>query len=171
MKLLKIGMCLLSIFLTPSVVLAQPNMKLKIGFMLPYSGTFAALGNAIENGFTLYIKENGGKLAGREIVYVKVDDESDPSKATDNVNKLIKRDNVDVIIGTVHSGVAMAMAKVAKDTYVCFMIWNGVADQSGKSYLTRLYWLFFQSCPILTSLQKYLVLRWINLTACRCFPV
>ena len=71
MKLLKIGMCLLSIFLTPSVVLAQPNMKLKIGFMLPYSGTFAALGNAIENGFTLYIKENGGKLAGREIVTSK----------------------------------------------------------------------------------------------------
>ncbi len=47
MKLLKIGMCLLSIFFTPSVVFAQSNTKLKIGFMLPYSGTFAALGNAI----------------------------------------------------------------------------------------------------------------------------
>ncbi len=40
--------------------------------------------------------EQGGKLAGREIEFVKVDDESDPAKATDNVNKLIKRDNVDV---------------------------------------------------------------------------
>ena len=29
--------------------------KLKVGFMLPYSGTFAALGNAIENGFKLYV--------------------------------------------------------------------------------------------------------------------
>lgn len=28
---------------------------------------------------------------------------------------------------------------------------NGVADQSGKSYLTRLYWLFFQFYAILTS--------------------
>jgi len=128
MKLIKIGMCLLSIFFTQSVVFAQPNTQLKIGFMLPYSGTFAALGNAIENGFTLYIKENGGKLAGREIVYIKVDDESDPSKATDNVNKLIKRDNVDVIIGTVHSGVAMAMAKVAKDTGTTLIIPNAGAD-------------------------------------------
>ena len=29
--------------------------KLKVGLMLPYSGTYAALGNAIENGFKLYV--------------------------------------------------------------------------------------------------------------------
>ncbi len=89
---------------------------IKIGLMLPYSGTYAALGIAIENGFKLYVQEQGGKLAGREIQYFKVDDESEPSKATDNVNKLIKRDNVDVLVGTVHSGVALAMAKAAKDS-------------------------------------------------------
>ena len=83
--------------------------------MLPYSGTYAALGNMIENGFKLYVQEQGGKLGGREIQYFKVDDESEPSKATDNVNKLIKRDKVDVLVGTVHSGVALAMAKAAKD--------------------------------------------------------
>ena len=70
-----------------------------------------ALGVAIENGFKLYVDEQGGKLGGREVEFFKVDDESDPAKATDNVNKLIKRDNVDVLVGTVHSGVAMAMAR------------------------------------------------------------
>ena len=84
--------------------------------MLPATGTFAALGTAIENGFKLYVNEQGGKLGGRDIEYVKVDDESDPAKAVDNVNKLIKRDNVDVLVGTVHSGVAMAMAKSAKES-------------------------------------------------------
>ena len=59
---------------------------IKVGLMLPYSGTFAALGNAIENGFRLYVQEQGGKLGGREVQYFKVDDESAPSKATDNVN-------------------------------------------------------------------------------------
>ena len=101
--------------------------KLKVGLMLPYSGTFAALGTAIENGFKLYIAEQGGKLSGREIEFVKVDDESDPSKATDNVNKLVKRENVDVIIGTVHSGVAMAMAKVAKDSGTLLIVPNAGA--------------------------------------------
>ncbi len=66
-------------------------------------------------------------MGGREIEYFKVDDESDPAKATDNANKLVKRDNVDVIIGTVHSGVAMAMAKVAKDNDTLLIIPNAGA--------------------------------------------
>ena len=81
---------------------AVAQQKLKVGLMLPFTGTFAALGNAIENGFKLYVQENGGKLGGREIEYFRVDDESDPAKATDNVGKLINRDKVDVVVGTVH---------------------------------------------------------------------
>jgi len=107
---------------------AQGTGKIKVGLMLPFSGTYAALGVAIENGFRLYVDEQGGKLGGREIEYVKVDDESDPAKATDNVNKLIKRDNVDVLVGTVHSGVAMAMAKAAKESGTLLIVPNAGAD-------------------------------------------
>jgi branched-chain amino acid transport system substrate-binding protein len=96
--------------------------------MLPYTGTFAALGVAIENGFKQYVDEQGGKLGGKTIEFVKVDDESDPSKAADNANKLVKRDNVDVMVGTVHSGVAMAMAKVAKDNNTLLIVPNAGAD-------------------------------------------
>ncbi|HEX7402536.1 MAG TPA: ABC transporter substrate-binding protein [Usitatibacter sp.] len=106
---------------------AQAQQKLKVGLMLPYSGTYAALGTAIENGFKLYVAEQGGKIGGREIEYFKVDDESEPAKATDNVGKLIKRDSVDVIVGTVHSGVAMAMAKAAKDSGTLLIIPNAGA--------------------------------------------
>lgn len=106
---------------------ATAQGKLKVGLMLPYTGTYAALGNAIENGFRLYVAEQGGKLGGLEPEYFKVDDESDPSKAVDNINKLLKRDNVDVVVGTVHSGVAMAMAKVAKDTNTLLIVPNAGA--------------------------------------------
>jgi branched-chain amino acid transport system substrate-binding protein len=101
--------------------------KLKVGLMLPYSGTYAALGDAIEKGFRLYLTEQGGRVGGREVEFIKVDDESDPAKATDNVNKLVKRDSVDVIVGTVHSGVVMAMAKVAKDSDTLLIVPNAGA--------------------------------------------
>jgi len=107
---------------------AQTTGKLKVGLMLPATGTFASLGTAIENGFRLYVAEQGGKLAGREIEFFKVDDESDPSKAVDNASKLVKRDNVDVLVGTVHSGVAMAMAKVARDNKTLLIVPNAGAD-------------------------------------------
>jgi branched-chain amino acid transport system substrate-binding protein len=113
-----------------SVQAAGP--KLKVGFMLPYTGTYAALGNAITNGFKLGVAERGGTLGGREVEYFTVDDESDPSKATENASKLIKRDQVDVLVGTVHSGVAVAMAKVAKDTNTLLIVPNaGAGDLTG----------------------------------------
>ncbi|NRF70620.1 ABC transporter substrate-binding protein [Aquincola sp. S2] len=107
---------------------AQPAPKLKVGLMLPYSGTFAALGTAIENGFRLHVEELGGKLGGREIEYVKVDDESDPAKAADHVQRLIRRDQVDVLVGSVHSGVALAMAKAARDSGTLLIVPNAGAD-------------------------------------------
>src|SRR5438093_4263583 len=103
--------------------------KLKVGLMLPYSGTYASLGNAITNGFKLAVQEQGGKLGGREIEYFTVDDESNPAKAPENANKLIKRDNVDVLVGTVHSGVALAMAKVARETNTLLIVPNAGADE------------------------------------------
>ncbi len=114
-------------FFASSSVLAQ-TAPIKVGLMLPATGTFAALGDAIEKGFKLHVQEQGGKLGGREVQYFKVDDESDPAKATDNVNKLIKRDQVDVLVGTVHSGVALAMARAARDSNTLMIVPNAGAD-------------------------------------------
>ncbi len=103
--------------------------KIKVGFMLPYTGTYASLGNAITNGFKQFVAEQGGKLGGREIEYYTVDDESDPAKATENANKLVKRDKVDLLVGTVHSGVALAMAKVARENKTLLIVPNAGADE------------------------------------------
>jgi len=117
------------LLLVAGPALSQPQGKIKIGLMLPYTGTYAALGNSITNAFKLAIAENGGKLGGREIEYFIVDDESDPAKAPDNANKLVKRDQVDVMVGTVHSGVALAMAKIARDNSTLLIIPNAGADE------------------------------------------
>src|SRR3954452_18818227 len=124
-RLLAIAAALAGAVLLPGAAHAQG--KIKVGLMLPYTGTYAALGTAITNGFKLAVAENGGKLGGRDIEYFSVDDESDPAKAPENANKLVKRDQVDVLVGTVHSGVALAMAKVAKDTNTLLVIPNAGA--------------------------------------------
>ena len=128
MKRIHLLMLAAATAVTSPLALAQNTGKLKIGLMLPATGTYAKLGSAIENGFRLHVAENGGKLGGRELEFVSVDDESDPSKAIDNVNKLVKRDKVDVLVGTVHSGVAMAMAKVAKETGTLYIDPNAGAN-------------------------------------------
>ncbi|MBC5763060.1 ABC transporter substrate-binding protein [Ramlibacter albus] len=101
----------------------------KVGLMLPYSGTFTDLGKGVTNGFKLYVQEQGGKLGGRPVEYLQVDDESDPSKANENANKLVKRDKVDVMVGTIHSGVASTMAKVARETNTLLLVPNAGAGE------------------------------------------
>ena len=110
------------------------NAPLKVGLMLPYTGTYARLGKFIDDGFRLYVARKGGKLGGREIAFVQVDDESKPAAATDNMNRLVGREKVDVVVGTVHSGVAMAMVKVARDTGTLLIIPNaGANDATGPA--------------------------------------
>ena len=128
LRLALTSVCAAAAIVATAAAQAQAQPPLKVGLMLPATGTFAALGEMIERGFRLYVQEQGGKLGGREIQYFRVDDESDPSKATDNVNKLIKRDNVDVIVGTVHSGVALGMARAAKESNTMLIVPNAGAD-------------------------------------------
>jgi len=109
--------------------MAHANDTIKVGLMLPYSGTFAELGKNITNGFKLAIAEKEGKVAGRTIEYITVDDESSPPKANENASKLTKRDKVDVLVGTVHSGVALTMARVAKSTGTLMIIPNAGAEE------------------------------------------
>ncbi len=106
---------------TPAIAQGAP---LKVGLMLPFSGTFAALGENIAAAFELCLQENGGKFGGRAVTLVRLDDESDPAKAPANVNRLLGRDNVDALVGTVHSGVVMALVQAAREKEVPLFIPN-----------------------------------------------
>ena len=118
--------------LLPEIARAQAA-KVRVGLMLPYTGTFAQLGVAIENGFRMAIAEQGGKLGGRDVEFFKVDDESEPSKGIENANKLVLRDKVDVLVGTVHSGVQMGIHKVARDSGVLSLIPNAGVHAATRS--------------------------------------
>ncbi|HTO97334.1 MAG TPA: ABC transporter substrate-binding protein [Myxococcales bacterium] len=114
--------------LLPRRTFAASAAKLRIGLLLPYSGTYAALGHNITDAMKLAAGEHGGKLGGREVEWVAVDDESDPAKAPANVNKLIAGEKVDILTGPVHSGVAMAMMQIVRQEEVLTIVTNAGAQ-------------------------------------------
>ena len=111
----------LSSSLVASVQAADP---VKVGILLPFTGTFAALGEATNNGLKLAIEQQGGTLGGRAVEYVVVDSEADPGKAVQNMQKLVSGAKVDVVVGPVHSGVGMGAVKVARESGVPLIIPN-----------------------------------------------
>jgi branched-chain amino acid transport system substrate-binding protein len=146
--------------LVASPFAAAQTGKIRVGLMLPYTGTYAPLGNAITNGFKLAVAERGGRLGGREVEYFTVDDESDPAKGPENANKLIQRDKVDVLVGTVHSGVAMGMVKIARDTGTLLIIPNaGVNAATGGLCAPNIFRTSFSSWQTSYPLGKLMVDR------------
>lgn len=125
---------------TLNPVFAQQDDPVKLGLMLPYSGTYAPLGESITNGLKLAIEQNGNKLGGRDIEYVILDSEADPSKAPQNMSRLVKGDEVDFVIGPVHSGVAMGMLRVAKQTGAITIIPNaGLGAATGQLCMPNVF--------------------------------
>ncbi|WP_455231276.1 ABC transporter substrate-binding protein [Geopseudomonas aromaticivorans] len=107
--------------LTGGVQAADP---IKVGLLLPYTGTYAATGEATTNGLKLAIEQQGSTLGGREVEFVVVDSEADPAKAVQNMQKLVSGAKVDVVVGPMHSGVGMGALKVARETGVPLIIPN-----------------------------------------------
>ncbi len=110
---------------------------LKVGLMLPYSGTYAKLGENITYAIEMLFAEKGGALGGRPIELVKLDDESKPEAAQQNAERLVKRDNVDVLIGTVHSGVQMGIHKVVRETGTLTIVANAGNNEITRSLCAR----------------------------------
>jgi branched-chain amino acid transport system substrate-binding protein len=78
--------------------------------MAPLSGPYAQNGRDILNGFLLYLDEIGYRAGGRIIELVIEDDEAIPSVGLTKARKLVERDRVHVMAGTLLSSTGYALA-------------------------------------------------------------
>ena len=129
----------LALAATVGIGLAAPvAAETKIGLLLPYSGTYAALGNEITDGFNLAVQ-----AAGRtdEFAVVREDTEVKPSVGLGKARKLVLEDEVDVIVGIVSSGVLGAVRDFVDGAKVPLIVANAGNDNATgdacSAYITR----------------------------------
>jgi len=112
---------------------ATTKAKLKIGLLLPFSGTYAGLGASIADGMKLAARDHQDRLGGREIEWVLSDAESDTTKAKAKTQKLVSVDKVDILTGPVHSGVCLEMLSVVRETKTLTIVTNaGMQEATGS---------------------------------------
>ena len=90
---------------------AAAQDKIRIGLIYTLSGPPAALGQQSKNGFELALKHLGGKMGGKDVELIIVDDELKPDLAIQKVRAMIDRDKVDVVVGPIFSNVLVAIHK------------------------------------------------------------
>lgn len=89
---------------------------IKIGGVFPLSGPVAVYGIEAKNGIELAIEEinAAGGVNGKMLELVGEDDEGSPEKSVNVYKKLVTKDKVEYIIGSLTSGCAAAIAPLAQ---------------------------------------------------------
>ncbi len=82
-----------------------------IGVSLPLTGPASGLGIPMQNQFKTW----PATLAGEKVNLIILDDATDPGKGVQNAKRFVTQDNVDVIIGSTATPVAIAIADVAAE--------------------------------------------------------
>ncbi|MBQ9281848.1 MAG: ABC transporter substrate-binding protein [Treponema sp.] len=89
---------------------------IKIGSVGPLSGQYAVYGGDCKNGIELAVNEinAAGGINGKQIELIAEDDEGAAEKSVSAYKKLVTKDGVKLIIGSLTSGCAIAISPLAQ---------------------------------------------------------
>src|ERR1700751_3030373 len=129
--------------------------KIKLGVVVTLSGPAAALGQQVRDGFALAVKDLGGKMGGRDVEVVVVDDELKPDGAVTKVKGLLERDKVDFVVGPIFSNILQAIHKPVTDTKTFLISPNaGPSSYAGKNCNPYFYVTSYQNDQVHEILGK-----------------
>lgn len=120
-----------------------PAFAVKVGIVLPLTGAEAKFGEIEKNSFIMAVEEinKKGGIKGEKLELIIEDDTGRPEVGRSVAEKLITKDKVVMLGGGYSSSVTYAVAGVAQQNKVPFLVNTGSADKittSGWDYIFRL---------------------------------
>jgi branched-chain amino acid transport system substrate-binding protein len=135
---------------------AGADDKVKVGIIASLSAHASVTGGMIRDGFSLAVKQLGGKLGGREAEVIVQDDETKPEVAVGKAKALVDRDKVDFVVGTVFSNMLLAIAKPVTDSGVFLISPNaGPSNLAGEACNPNFFATSYQNDQVHEVLGKY----------------
>jgi branched-chain amino acid transport system substrate-binding protein len=155
LKLAGSKLALLAVLLSVAAGQAAAQEKIKVGVIVTLSGPAAALGAQVRDGFALAVKDLGGKMAGKDVELVAVDDELKPDAAVTKVKGLLERDKVDFVVGPIFSNILQAIHKPVTDSKTFLISPNaGPSSYAGKECSPFFYVTSYQNDQVPEVLGK-----------------
>jgi branched-chain amino acid transport system substrate-binding protein len=97
----------------------------KIGLLAALSGTYAAVGKDMRDGFQLYLDTHDGRLGGHPVSLVIGDEGDGPATAVPAANKMVKQDRVVAMTGVVGGGSVAALLPLLGQAKIPLVSANG----------------------------------------------
>src|ERR1700734_3132980 len=130
-RLLQAGSAIVGLQVTsPFIIKARGETPVKIGFIHPITGSLSALAVSEVEGakWTVDQMNKKGGILGRPVQLLVEDSANDTGTGVQKAHKLIERDNVDIIMGDVNSGIAYAIMGVTAEKKVFHIVPGGHTD-------------------------------------------
>jgi branched-chain amino acid transport system substrate-binding protein len=140
---------------SPPIIAARGETPVKIGWVDPFTGTYAALGTSQFNGAKMAAAElnKKGGIIGRQVQIIAEDSAANVGQAVEKLNKLVDQDKVDFTAGGVSSAEAQADSHAANLKKILYIAVGGHVDTiTGKNC----YWNSFKLCSDTWMLAKAL---------------
>jgi branched-chain amino acid transport system substrate-binding protein len=132
------------------------NNPIKIGLLISTSGVASDAGKDMLNGLQLYLNQISNKMAGRKVELIVENDESSRATAVSKIKKLIEQDGVDVVVGTILSNIAYAVAPIAENAHVPLLLpVSGADDLTMRKHGNFVLRLSFSSSQVSYPFGEY----------------
>ena len=137
--------------------------KVKIGFMSTLSGPAAAIGGDVRDAFQLLIKLNGGKLGGLPAEVIVVDDQLNADVGKQGVERLLKRERVDLMTGMVFSAVLLPVIPAILEAQTFYISPNtGPKDYAGEKCNPYFFAAAWQNEDVANAMGRFVTERGIK---------
>lgn len=117
---------------------------IKIGFLYPATGVFAAPGQFMREGLELFLKQNDNEIAGREVEVVRADTKGDPNQMLTQARRLVEREQVDFLFGPLSAAEGAALMPFLKQRQVAAVYpiasTDDITQRTPSEFIARTGW-------------------------------
>jgi branched-chain amino acid transport system substrate-binding protein len=111
-----------------ATTVASAAEPIRIGLLMPKSGTYAVQGAQGQEGAMLAVQDFGGQIDGRPVKVIWYD-ENGPQTTQQNMQKLVEQDHVVGVTGGISSGDMLAVMPIAKRSQTPLIVTGANATQ------------------------------------------
>ena len=132
---------------------AAQAKTIKVGFLYPVTGVFAAPGKYMQEGLELYLKEHNNTLGGMKAEVDVADSQGNPSVGLTQLRKLVEQDHVDVVFGPLSAAVGSAIVPYMDEHKVPaiypIVSSDDLTQRTPSEYIVRTEWTSSQPTHVL----------------------
>jgi branched-chain amino acid transport system substrate-binding protein len=133
----KVGPILLGAGLALATGTTAGAEELRIGFLAPTTGIFAAVGKDMVDGFQMYLDQVKGNFAGAQVKFIVEDEQGKPDVAVTKAKKLILQDKVHMLVGGLLASTGYALAPVSTSEKTLYISSVAAADDLTQRDLSK----------------------------------